>query len=706
MSITHSDITTTTARTRGGVALRRWKWIVLLGWVLMAVLATPLAEKIGDVEREDVAAFLPSGVESTEVAALIESAGGDEPSTALVVYAAESGRLTDADLAAITDQHALVAEEVQDTDGVSVSGPERSEDGAAAMIVVDGLAEDAAEDVVPQLRDIVTEPAAGVSVHVTGEAALGVDNNAGDVDAALLLTSMLIVAVLLLATYRSPVLWLLPLFAAVLAVQVARGAVYLLGDAGVTVTELSSAILIVLVFGAATDYAMLLLNRYREELAHHEDHHDAVVIALRRTAPALVASAGTVVLGLLCLLVASLAGLRGLGPIAAAGVVVALGAMLTAFPALLAVVGRRVFWPRVPSPQHPERVGSHRIWARAADLVVRRPRPIAALVAGALVALALLTTGVSVSADPIDKVPPGSESVDGYAVAEEHFGDGLQPPLMVVLPAGAGTAEADEVTAAAQQLPGVAAVTPGDHLPGDRPTLRIDLSASAYGEDGREVLHDLRSDSADAVPGTIVGGTPAVQLDYKDAALDDVLLVAPLLLLVVSLVIGLLLRSVVAAVLVLSTVLLSLAASFGISWVIFEHIRGYGPVAADLFIYILVFLVALGVDYNIFLAERIREERRRKTTAGAVRSGLTHTGGVITAAGLVLAGTFFTLAQLPDVTVAEVGIAVAVGVLMDALVVRTFLFPALVTLLGDRTWWPSKPPPAATDATSTTVEAR
>ncbi len=706
MRNTHSATTTTTTRTRAGVALRRWKWIVLLGWVLMAVLATPLAEKIGDVEREDVAAFLPSGVESTEVAALIESAGDEETSTALVVYAAESGRLTDSDLAAIADQHAQVAAELQDTDGATVSGPERSEDDSAALIVVDGLSEDAAEDVVPQLRDLVTEPGAGVSVYVSGDAALGVDNNAGDVDAALLLTSMLIVAVLLLATYRSPVLWLLPLFAAVLAVQVARGAVYLLGDTGVTVTELSSAILIVLVFGAATDYAMLLLNRYREELAHYEDHHDAVVIALRRTAPALVASAGTVVLGLLCLLVASLAGLRGLGPIAAAGVVVALGAMLTAFPALLAVVGRRVFWPRIPSPQHPERVGSHRIWARAADLVVRRPRPIAALVGGALIALAFLTTGVSVSADPIDKVPPGSESVNGYAVAEEHFGDGLQPPLVVVLPEGAGAAEAGEVTAVAQQLPGVAAVTPGEDLPGDRATLRIALSASAYGDEGRDVLHDLRSNAADAVPGTIVGGTPAVQLDYKDAALDDVLLVAPLLLLVVSLVIGLLLRSVVAALLVLSTVLLSLAASFGISWVIFEHVRGYGPVAADLFVYILVFLVALGVDYNIFLAERIREERRRDTTAGAVRRGLTHTGGVITAAGLVLAGTFFTLAQLPDVTVAEVGIAVAVGVLMDALVVRTFLFPALVTLLGDRTWWPSTPPPATVDTAPTTVEAR
>ncbi|WP_436701349.1 MMPL family transporter [Nocardioides sp. BYT-33-1] len=696
MRNTRPATSTTTVRARGGVALRRWKWIVLLGWVLMAVLATPLAEKIGDVEREDIAAFLPTGAESTEVAALIESAGGEETSTALVVYAA-SDRLTDGDLAAIADQRAQVAAELQDADGISVSGVEISDDGAAALIVVDGLSEDVAEDVVPELRDMVAEPSVDVDVYVSGEAALSVDNNAGDVDAALLLTSMLIVAVLLLVTYRSPVLWLLPLLAAVLAVQVARGAIYLLGDAGVTVTELSSAILIVLVFGAATDYAMLLLNRYREELVHYEDHHDAIMVAVQRTAPALLASAGTVVLGLLCLLVASLAGLRGLGPIAAAGVVIALAAMLTAFPALLAVLGRGVFWPRVPSPQHPERVGRHRIWARAADLVVRRPRPIAALVTAALVALAFLTTGVSVSADPIDKVPPGSESVDGYAVAHEHFREGLQPPLTVVMPEGAGAAEVDEVTAVAQQLVGVGAVTPSEELPGDRASLRVDLSIPAYGDVGHDLLHNLRSDAADAVPGTIVGGMPAVQLDYKDAALDDVLLVAPLLLLVVSLVIGLLLRSVVAALLVLGTVLLSLVASFGISWAIFEHVRGYGPVAADLFVYILVFLVALGVDYNIFLAARIREERRRRDTTGAIWHGLTHTGGVITAAGLVLAGTFFTLAQLPDVTVAEVGIAVAVGVLMDALVVRTFLFPALVRLLGDRTWWPGTPAPATID---------
>jgi RND superfamily putative drug exporter len=672
-----------------GAFLRRWKWLVLLAWILFAVIATPLAEKIGDVERDDVAAFLPSGAESTEVATLIEHAGGDDTSTALVVYSSEAGQLPELALSAIERQQERVAAELgRDVD---VAAPQRSEDGDAAIFAVSGLTEESADEVVPQLRDIVSPPADGVTVHVTGEAALGVDNDAGDVDAALLLTSMLIVAGLLLLTYRSLVLWLLPLFAAVLAVQVARGGVYLLGDAGVTVTELSSAILIVLVFGAATDYALLLLNRYREELARYADHHDALAVAVRRTAPALVASASTVVLGLLCLLVASLAGLRGLGLIAAIGVVTALVAMLSAFPALLAVLGPRVFWPRTPSPTHPEHAGSHRLWSKLADLVIRRARLVAAAVTVVLAGAAFLATGVSVSADPLDKVPPGSESVDGYATAQQHFRAGLQAPLLVVLPENAGSVQVATATEVAGLVPGVDNVNLGESLPDDRPTLQADLAVPAYGDKAATTLEQLRRDVSHAVPGTLVGGTPAVQLDYKDAALADVLLVAPLLLLVVSLVIGLLLRSIVAALLVLGTVLPSLAASFGVSWVIFEQIRGYGPVAADLFVYILVFLVALGVDYNIFLAERIREERRHHSTTESVRRGLTHTGGVITAAGLVLAGTFFALAQLPDVTVAEVGIAVAVGVLMDALVVRTLLFPALVTLLGDRTWWPTRP---------------
>ncbi|MFG1855631.1 MMPL family transporter [Actinomadura geliboluensis] len=679
--------------TRLGRTIRAAKWPVLLAWIALAIVATAFASRLGDVQRDDSAAYLPGGFESSEVARLTEPdpAHPDAETAVVVFHRASGGALTAADRTAIADAREEAA--ALDVPGVQTPGPvQTSPDGSAALFTI-GIQPRQADDdtvatAVERLRTAMPDPdSAGLRALVTGEAGLDVDNDGGDVDGPLLLTSMAIVAVLLLLTYRSPVLWLVPLFAAGLAVMVARGGAYGLARAGLAVTDLSSAILIVLVFGAATDYALLLLDRYREELARHADRHEALAEALRRTAPAIVASAATVTAGLLCLLVADLAGLRGLGPVAASGVAVALAAMLTLLPALLACAGRWVLWPRVPSPGRDHGAGRHRLWGAVAGLVGRRPRLVAVLVTGALGSAALGLTGLHVSADPVDKVPPHSESVTGRQVLADHFPDGASDPLTVVLPAGAAPAMVTAAERAAAATDGVAKVEQAPPLAG-RGTLRVELAVPPYGDGAADVIDRLRDRLGDAAPGSLVGGMPAVQADYRDAALGDTARIVPLVLLAITVILGLLLRSVVAPLVLLATVVLSFAAALGVSALLFTHALGHGGVAADLFVYIFVFLVALGVDYNIFLMERVREERRRAATAEAVRRGLTATGGVISAAGLVLAGTFLALTQIPDVTVAEVGLAVAIGVLIDTLLVRSLQVPALVTWLGDRTWWP------------------
>jgi putative drug exporter of the RND superfamily len=671
----------TPARTRLAEVIRGSKWLVLVVWLAAAIVATPLAEKLGDVERDDAASFLPGGFQSTQVAQMLEP-DPDRPQalTAVVVYHRD-GALTDADRAAIAADHHQVT---------SVGTPtavQYSADGAAALFTVDfqpaGKDDDTVQRGVEGLRALVGKaPPAGLRVQVAGAAGLDVDNDAGDVDAALLLTSVAIVAVLLLLTYRSPLLWLVPLVAAVFAVQVARGVAYGLARGGLAVTELSTAILIVLVFGAATDYALLLLHRYREELAAYADRHEALAEALRRTAPALLASAATVSAGLLCLLFARLAGLAGLGPVAAAGIVVALLAMLTLLPAILAITGRWLLWPRAPRPGKPRGATTHRIWGRLANGVTRRPRPAAAAITLLLAAGALGLATLHTSADPLDKVPPGTESAAGQRIIADHFPPGISAPLTIVLPAGASTVDA---VSAAKAAPHVAAAEPGEAVQG-RPTLKVELDVDPYGAEAADTVRQLRG----KLPDALVGGSPAVQMDYREAAVRDTWTVAPLVLAAVTIILGLLLHSLVAPLMLIATVVLSFVAALGVSSLVFTHGLGYGGVAGDLVIYVFVFLVALGVDYNIFLMERVREQHRHAPTTVAMRQGLAATGGVITAAGLVLAGTFSALAQLPDVTVAQVGIAVAIGVLIDAFIVRTILVPALVTLLGERTWWPNR----------------
>ncbi|MFC5744339.1 MMPL family transporter [Actinomadura rugatobispora] len=688
--------------TRLARCLKIAKWPLLLAWIAAAVVATALASGLEDVQRNDAAAYLPGGFDSSRVAALAEpDPDRPEAETALVVYhRTDRARLTDADRTAVAgDRRGAAAIPATRPTGTVLFSADETAALFAVQIQPAHADDDTVTTAVERLREHVQRTASGpahsgLRANVTGEAGLDVDNDGGDVDGPLMLTSMAIVAVLLLLTYRSPVLWLVPLLAAGMAVMVARGAAYGLARAGLVVTDLASAILIVLVFGAATDYALLLLNRYREELSRHADRHEALAEALRRTTPAIAASAATVTVGMLCLLVADLAGLRGLGPVAAAGVVIALVATLTLLPAMLACAGRWLLWPRIPTPADARGATDHRLWHAIAALVGRRPGLVTTLVTAGLAIAALGLTSLHTSADPLDKVPPGSDSVAGQHVLTRHFPQAASVPLTVVLPTRTAQATVTAAQQAARATPNVAEAEPGRPL-GDRPTLTVGLSVPPYGQAAADTINDLRHRMDDVRAGILVGGTPAVQLDYRQAALDDTVRIVPLVLLAVTLILGLLLRSIIAPLMLLTTVVLSFAASLGISALAFTHVLGFGGVAADLFVYIFVFLVALGVDYNIFLMERVREESRHLPTGQAVRRGLTATGGVITAAGLVLAGTFAALAQIPDITVAEVGIAVAIGVLIDTLLVRALQVPALVTLLAERTWWPSRATPAA-----------
>lgn len=703
---------------RLGVLIRRSRWAVLAGWVVLAAIATMLATGLGDVERDDSSAdFLSAGAQSTQVLRLIESAqaeSGSAATTSSVVVYREDAPLSGADLTVVDNvRNRLTA--ATDVPVVQTSAVQVSADGRAALI---GLAlslpvvdEEAGPAAVTELRDIVGEALAGsgLASAVTGPAALDADNDAGSVDLPLLFTSMAIVALLLLATYRSPALCVLPLIASGAAVLVSRGIAFGFGEAGGAVTDLSVAVLIVLVFGASTDYGMLLLSRYRQELTLRGDHNEALAAAIYRSTPALSASAGTVAAGLLCLLLAGLLGFRGLGAVAAGGILVSLIAMLTLFPALLSLGGRAVFWPRppvlgqdvaeltrprrAPHGRHahplPPRAG---VWARLAGLIRRVPVRCAAVVTLALVAGALGVLNLSTTADPVAKVSPTAESAVGEEVLARAFPQAVSSPLLVALPVGASadtTARAVQAATDSVDVVAVGAVSPIS----DRDTFTVTLGVDPYTAQGTAAIESLRANLANVDGGAAVGGLAPTLIDYRDAVVADTRLVVPAVLLVVAVILGLLLRSLVAPVMLLLTTVLSFATALGLSALVFDHVIGYPGTAADMYLFVFVFLVALGVDYNIFLMERIREERRLMSNTDAVVRGLVLTGGVITAAGLVLAGTFAALTLLPDVTVAQVGFAVAIGVLVDALVVRSVLVPALVVVLGDRTWWPGRPNP-------------
>src|SRR5215207_3987544 len=672
----------------------RWtKWMVLVFWIAVFAVAGPLAGKLNSAQQNDSSAWLPANAESTQVVELAKQFTPSDIFPALVVYERPGSPITPAD-------QAKVAADVKQFAGVKdvtgkVVGPIPSEDGQALQVVVpikvatEGNGWEELAPRIEELRSIARADAGGLGVYVTGPAGYFADfaDVFSGFDSTLLYITAVIVIVILLITYRSPVLWILPLSCVFVALTAAQAVIYLLArNVGLTVNGQSAFILTVLVFGAGTDYALLLTARYREELRRHADRHEAMAVALGRAAPAIIASGATVILSLLCLLVAELSSTRSLGPVMAIGIAVGLLAMITLLPALLVIFGRWVFWPLRPTLGSAEPT-ERGLWARIGQRVARRPRVVWVVTAVVLGALAFGLTGLEANGlQSKDSFHTKPEAVTGEQVLARHFPAGAGNPVQVIGNASA----APQLQAAVSATPGVTQVT--------RPVVKDGLAyvegtltSAPDSQAGYDTVDRLR-DSVHAIPSADakVGGGSAVNLDIQRASRHDTNLVVPLVLVVVTIILALLLRAIVSPLLLVATVVLSFAAALGVSALAFDHLFGFAGADPAFPLWTFVFLVALGIDYNIFLMTRVHEESQRHGTRRGALIGLAATGGVITSAGVVLAGTFAALGTLPLVFITEIGFAVAFGVLLDTFVVRSVLVTALNLDVGRRNWWPSK----------------
>ncbi|MER5258425.1 MMPL family transporter [Streptomyces sp. NPDC002855] len=698
---------------------RRTKWLVVLFWLVVIVVAAPLAGKLTDAQDNQASSWLPGSAESTQVLDISEEFR-PEQIPAIVVYARESG-LTADDRARITEDVGELKElSAHGIRGAETRGPvfdtkDPGEAKAAQVFVPITMDEKGWERIGPavdSVRERSGESSGGLAVHVTGPGGTSADFSEAfeGIDSTLLLAAAGVVIVILLITYRSPILLLVPLIAAVVSLFTAQALIYLLAEhAGLTVNGQSAGILTVLVFGAGTDYALLLVARYREELRRHEDRHEAMQLALHRAGPAVIASGATVVVSMLVLLTADMNSTRGLGPVSAIGVAVALLAMLSLFPALLVVCGRWLFWPLIPhnGSEEPTERG---IWARMGRRISHRPRLTWGVTAVVLAGLALgLTQLRAEGLSNADSFTDKPDSIVGQEVQAEYFPAGSGDPLVIVAHADQG----EEVRSTVAQTRGVdpasIGVPPGTKAEADGKVLFEATPTDPADSEAAKQTVDRVRDAVHAVPDAdaMVGGGTAALLDMDRATTHDNKLVIPLVLLVVLLILAALLRALVAPLLLIATVVLSFSAALGISALAFRHLFDYAGESTDFPLFVFVFLVALGIDYNIFLSTRIREEAGRQGTRAGVLTGLAATGAVITSAGLVLAGTFAALGTLPMVAFAEIGFAVALGVLLDTFVVRSVLVTALFLDVGPKVWWPHalSKDPALRTPTPPTVKA-
>ena len=669
------------------------KWAMVVLWVVALAALAPLAGKLTDVQDNQAASWLPGDAESTKVLEITERFRSSELVPTIIVYEKTDG-LTSADLAAIGEQ----AQKFGAIEGIDdeVVGPIPSSGSppqAAQVIVPVKLSADGGWEHLPvlieQIRTIAGEGGDGVTFHVTGPGGSAADSAEAfeGIDGALLFSALIVVIIMLLLTYRSPVLWLLPVISVGFALMVSQGIIYLLAkNAGLTVNAQSAGILTVLVFGAGTDYALLLVARYREELRRHEDRHEAMGVALRRAGPAIWASGGTVILGMLCLVFADLNSTAGLGPVAAIGVAVGLLAMVTLLPALLVICGRWVFWPVRPAYGSDAHVETS-FWSRVGTAIARRPR-VTWVAASLLLGLIALNT-FNLKADGLTSAggfTTTPDSVVGEQMLARHFSAGIGQPIQVVADAD----RADDVRDAFAGVPGVAEVA--EPVVKDGYAYLEGTTTDAPDSPAAAVTLDRVRDAVHQVPdaNALAGGTSALLSDTAAANKHDRNLIIPIVLVVVFLILAGLLRSLTAPILLLGTVVLSFFATMGISAFFFNNVFGFEGADASFPLFVFVFLVALGIDYNIFLMTRVHEEAKRWGTRRGALIGLSATGGVITSAGLVLAGTFAVLGTLPLTFLAELGFAVAVGVLIDTIIIRAVLVTALNLDIGRWMWWPSK----------------
>ncbi|MET9517768.1 MMPL family transporter [Streptomyces sp. NPDC002994] len=684
-----------TSDSSSAVRRRAAPWAVIALWAIAVAVALTFAGKLGDVQRDEAVDYLPASADSTQAEKLQQLLPGGETTDLVLVYRRDGG-LTAADRGAAQGQVDAIAAEYRLTGDRPEGIP--SKDGSTLMFPVStsepGQDEEARNAFVDDVRE-ATADVGGMSVEVGGPGALQTDLEAvfGSIDATLMLATLLVVAVLLIVTYRSPFLWLVPLVVVGVAALVSRAVIYgLVQGFDLTVTSQSAGIMTVLVFGAGTDYALLIVARYREELRRVPRPYDAMRAALRGCGPAVLASSGTVAAGLLCLLAADLNSSRGLGPVGAVGVVCALAAMMTLLPAVLVLLGRRVFWPLIPAYGSEPRKRRN-LFAGMGGSAARRPVAVLAtgtVLLGALALGALNLPGALKEEDSFTKAP---ESVAAMATLAEAYPDRSSRPIDVLAP----TEEADSALTLARTTEGVAGAERGRSGGGwtEIAVFAKDAPETAGETATIERLRDSLDDAA------YVGGPSAQQLDLEETTGRDRLIVIPLVLAAVMLILTVLLRSLVAPLLLVTAVVVVWGAAMGLGGLVFGPVLGFEGIDPGLPLLSFVFLVALGVDYGIFLMHRMREEAARGAgPAEAALTALRTTGGVIASAGIVLAATFAVLASLPLVMMVELGSLVAVGVLLDTFLVRTYLVTSASLLLGRRVWWPGSLSRGAEKATS------
>ncbi|MFJ8029742.1 MMPL family transporter [Streptomyces sp. NPDC096032] len=670
----------TTRATRGRRGL---PWLVVGLWVVLLAVAAPFAARLGDVQHDRATDYLPASADSTQVAELQDRLPGGETTELILVYHRADG-LTAADRATAAGQVDAVAHRH------TLTGPPRgvpSADGTTLVYPVGsnepGTDEKKRDAFVADVRRLA-HGEGGLTVRAGGPAALATDASGvyASLGGPLAYTTVGVVAVLLVLIYRSPLLWLVPLTVAGLSDFLARAAAYGLNQAfGTTVSGQSAGIMTILVFGAGTDYALLLVARYREELRRHELPHDAMRAALRGCGPAVLASSGTVAAGLLCLLAADLNSSRGMGPLGTVGVLCALAAMLTLLPALLVLLGRRVFWPLVPAHGSTP-VARRSLFAAMGSSAGRRPLTVLATGAALLGALALGTLSLPGTLKQLDTFVDRPDSVTAMETVAAAYPERSAQPIEVLTPA----ARVDAALTAVRDTRGVADARRGRTGGG---WTEITVTASAPPQSAAETatIEALRH----RLPGSHVGGPSAQQLDLRDTDARDRTVVVPLVLLSVLLILAALLRSLVAPLVLVAAVVAVWGAALGLGGLVFGPLFGFHGTDPGLALLSFVFLVALGVDYGIFLMHRMREESLRGSEpAEAALTALRTTGGVIASAGLVLAATFAVLTNMGLVPLVELGFVIAAGVLLDTFLVRTYLVTSASVALGRRVWWPGR----------------
>jgi putative drug exporter of the RND superfamily len=674
---------------------RRTKWAILAAWLGLLAVFGPLGLKLPELTNDEI--VLPSTSQTAEAHRLVaERFPGGAQQQVLLVYHRPGG-LTAADrgdIAADGRRAADVPLVAGTLQPFATPGLVSTRGDVAVMVVA--LASEEIFRVRPTIEELraLPPPRAGLERHLTGTPALLSDFNSAikEADTTLLLATGLLVLLLLLAVYRSPILALLPLAVVVVAYSVASGVIYLLARGGLPVDNTSTSLLLILMFGAGTDYCLLLVARYRANLRAGKSVADAVARAVPQAAPAMIASAATVIAAMLAMLAGVLGLNRTLGPVNAIGIGIVLLASLTLLPAVLAVAGERAFWPRAPAAAEKDSP----VWQRLGERVRRRPLPWLAAVVLLLGAGAGGLSAYKLHSSWLQQFKHETDGTQGYGLLKAGFPPGALAPTSVLLVRAAGpvtSADVDTVQERLRSDAGVASVSDVRSRSTDGRAARLEVAFAddPFANAAVRRITRLRASVSELRPGlrVLLAEGTARQVDYREAAVRDTKVLVPIVLAVVLLTLIVFLRALVAPLFLLATVILSYLATLGISLLVFRYVFGQDVVDPEVAPIVFIFLVALGADYNIFLMSRAREEAQRHGTDEGMLRALVATGPVITSAGLILAGTFSVLAVLPIWELLEIGFAVAVGVLIDTFLVRSILVPAIVWKLGERSWWPS-----------------